>query len=558
MALDRNSDAPYGSSLSARRPRPRGWLKKAVAALAIAVLGVAVWSQRIDSAHGFILDDPTHLDDCYRSGFRVYPERYLPGVAAHRPIGRDALTLLFALFGENDVRIIWVLLSLHVLSSTLIWLALYRLTSNWWGSLAGAAFFLLNASAYLVIYWPAAMFDLLSALFLAGLLLSVAHFVRPGAARRPWALMLTLPLLLAAVKTKEATIVVIVPLLLTVTFAGRKQGAAGAGRPRSPSGEAAGRLRHQPSWKVIWAVLSVALVAVLALTVGSDFRDAGDPQHPYYTEYSFKTLGRSFGYYLATLVFRSEDGYPIEPRTAFILLLAALSVAGLLRSRWMLLGWVWFVSFLLPLAALKNHYAFSYYPYPADIGAALFVAGFFDKVGALGGEWKAARFLRGALPLAFVALLAQQSYLWIRNDSVPKWYDNFHARRDGMVAALKEVLPRPGQHARIVVAYPGVPLPQDISNLMRVIYRDNTLKGAFFGGRREAGDYLLVNRFYRVHLAAWGGETFVVSSLTRDELRPGTGPCRLRPSVLCSWWPCSAPFPESEPAAGVLAVTCRY
>lgn len=66
------------------------------------------------------------------------------------------------------------------------------------------------------------------------------------------------------------------------------------------------------------------------------------------TEYSYKTLGRSFGYYLTTLTFRFDNAYPLEPHTTYILLLAPLAVAGLLKNRWMLLGWVWFVIFLLP------------------------------------------------------------------------------------------------------------------------------------------------------------------------------------------------------------------
>ena len=511
--MDGNSHTPHEVKPSSGRLRTNGWQKKAFAALVIATLGIAVWSQRIDSAQGFVLDDPSHLDDCYRTGFQMYTVGYLPGNPAHRPVGRDALTLLFALFGENDVPIIWVMLGLHIVSSVLIWLALYRLTSNWWGSLAGAAFLLLNSSAYLAVYWPAAVFETLGVLFLAGLLLCAAHVVQPGAGYRPWVLMLTIPLLLAAVKTKESTIVVIVPLLLMVIFAKPSRGTAGPGHPYSLKRRIVERLRNLPPREVGWAALSVGLVVVLALTVGSNFRDAGDPGHPYYAEYSYKTLGRSFGYYLTTLTFRFDDAYPLEPHTTYILLLAPLAVAGLLKNRWMLLGWVWFVIFLLPLAALKNHYVFSYYPYPANIGTALFVAGFFDVLETLRGRWKAPRLLRGVLPVVFIALLAQQSYLWLRNDSVPKWYENFHASRRQVLAALKEVLPRPPRKAVLVVVYPGLPLHSDISGLLRVIYRDKTLRGAFFGERQEAGGYLAAHQFDQVYLATWGGEAFEVKQI---------------------------------------------
>lgn len=126
---------------SARRYLSGEWQKKIVAVIVLAILGVSVWSQRISRAQGFLLDDSLHLQYSYEHNLEISPRDYLPGVISLRPIGRDAITLLLRLHGERDAPIIRTLLLVHVASSILIWLSLYRLTSDWWASLAGAAFF---------------------------------------------------------------------------------------------------------------------------------------------------------------------------------------------------------------------------------------------------------------------------------------------------------------------------------------------------------------------------------------------------------------------------------
>jgi len=195
------------------------WQKRFIVPLILIVLGLVVWSQRIGTSHGFLMDDCRHLAYSYANNLKTLPLWYLPGVPVHRPIGKDAFTILLRLFGEKDIPIIRTLLLVHIVSSVFIWLAIERLTSNSLASLAGVTFFLLSESAYLPIYWPGAIFDLLSTFFLASLLLSVTCIVRPRGEYHPWLLMLTLPLLVAAIKTKESTIVVVIPLFLLVFFA---------------------------------------------------------------------------------------------------------------------------------------------------------------------------------------------------------------------------------------------------------------------------------------------------------------------------------------------------
>ena len=113
------------------------WHKNVLAMLIIATLGIAVWSQRINRSQGFLTDDRTHLEYSYRANLNISPYKYLPGVVAHRPIGRDAITVLLRSFGENAIPMIWTFLLIHILTTALIWHLLYRVTDNWRAALGG-------------------------------------------------------------------------------------------------------------------------------------------------------------------------------------------------------------------------------------------------------------------------------------------------------------------------------------------------------------------------------------------------------------------------------------
>lgn len=490
------------------------WLSGFIAVIVLFTLGILVWSYRIPTSHGFLMDSSNLLVDSYQQGLQFFPKQYLPGVAAHRPIGRDAITLFLKLFGENDVSIVWTLLSIHLVSSALLWYLLYRLTCDWWASLAGATIFLLNISAYLVIYWPAAVFDLLSTFFLILLLTFVAIIIRPKERYRPWLLLLTLPLLLMAVKAKESTIVVIIPLFLIVLFS---KPLRETNIPTSFStffSEPMKRFRKLSLWEAMWAIFSVLLVITLVLTIESDYRQSRDPNYPYYTKYSFEVIGRSFGYFMALLLFKSDDLAPMQPAFAHALLLTTLVVACVLRNQLMMIGWVWYVVFLLPLAALKNHYSYIYYPYPANVGLALFVGGFISSLAALEGRWKIAHHLRCALALILIALLAQHAYQWIKFDHIPKWYDDFHARSRKMLSSLKAVLPDPPENAEIVLVVPEVTqFDQGPTQVLRIAYHDLTLKGALFSEQQKAEEYLANHGTSNLFLIVWKGDRFELSTL---------------------------------------------
>jgi hypothetical protein len=495
--------------------RPAGaWRKHFAAVLVLILLGVAVWSQRIGRSQGFLLDDCNLLDDSYQHRLEVPAWQYLPGVAANRPIGLNAFALFVRLFGEREAPINWGYLFIHLASTILVWQALYRLTADWWASLGGAAFFLLSVSAYLPIYWPVAVFDTLSTFFLAGLLLVTALIIRPRGRYRPWLLLLTLPLMLAAVKSKESAVVVIVPLCLMVFFPGREGRQADSTR-RPVVAALVRRLREVTPWEVVWLVLCVALVAVLALTVISPL-GTKDPSYPYYPVYTPGVLGRSFVFYLSLLFFRSQGADTVPAYVGVVLTLAPFAAALVLKNRWALYGWAWYVVFLLPLAALKNHYRFIYYPYPANIGVALAVAALFagSVVPVVGG--RAAGVLRRALPAAFVLILFQQSYTWVRGGAVPQWYDDYHARSASMIRSLKGVLPAPPGGSEVVLVIPEFSqFDQSPGTLLKVIYRDPTLNGALFKDPREAEAYVSGRGGASTFLATWKGDGFDLKAPAR-------------------------------------------
>lgn len=490
------------------------WPKHLLAALVLVVMGLVVWPQRIDRAGGFLLDDAFLLNDTYTNRYGSSPARYLPWVTTHRPGGRDAFTLLVTLFGEREAPMIWACLAIHLASAVLVWQALYRFTDAWWAALAGATAFLLNVSAYLPIYWPVDVFDTLATFLTACLLLAAALITRPRGEYRPWLLLLTLPLLLAAVKTKESTIVVIVPLLLLVFFHGR-----GGGRDDSPRppvvGALVARLREVRFWEAAWVVLSAALLGTLVLNLATTLGPK-DPTHPYYPEYTPYVIGRSFVFYLALLVFQYREVYPVHPYAGLALALAPFAVALLLKNRLMLYGWLWYVVFLLPLAALKNHYNYIYYPYSATVGLALAVAAFMAQVGGRDFWSGRAGLPRRALPAAFVLATFAVSYAWVRGGAAPEWIDNYHARSAVFIRSLKEALPAPAPGSEVVLVIPEfTQFNQDPGVVLKVVYHDPTLTGALFKEPREAEAYVAGRGGAPAYLATWNGSGFDVKGRPR-------------------------------------------
>lgn len=480
------------------------WQKHTLAAVAIILLGLAVWPHRIKSAAGFLLNDCFLLEETYRKELRFFPEQYPPWVAAHRPLGRDAFTLLVRSFGENEVPMIWISLVIHLLSTMLVWMALYRLLLNWWAALAGSAFFLLSISAYLPIYWPVDIFDTLAGLFSASMLLLTAAIVRPERNYRPWLLLLMLPVFLAAAKSKETTIVLFLPLLLIVLS--RQPGENGPAR-RSLLMRVTDRFKTIKLAEVVWMVTCVVLIALLAGTIITT-RNPADPAHPYYSDYSPRVIGRSFVFYLGVLAFKNVEPRDFSPFLGLGLIIVPFVGSLLLKSRLLFIGWFWYVLSLLPLATFTNHFQYFYYPYVANIGAALALAALFAAIAELPLLVRLPKLARQLPAAATVLLLFLLAYDWIRNDPVPHWMDDYHARSRTMVQSLKRVLPAPERDSELVLVIPEVSQFIQGPNFLKVIYHDPTITGIAFQDRAAAGAHIAEHPRLNRRLAEWTGTEF--------------------------------------------------
>lgn len=472
------------------------WQKNTAAVLLLAAIGLSIGSQRITTGQGFITDDSTHLEYSYTNGLNFLPHLYLPGVPAHRPIGRDAITLLLRLYGENHVPILWSLLLVHIANSLLVWHILRRSGFGGPASFCGAAFFLLQASAHLAVYSPAIIFDLLSTFFLSCLLTFVIMSAHSSDRRRRSLLILAILTFIAAVKTKESSIAAIVPVCLAMVLSGYA--------PTMAAKDIASRI-GQSLWRNgRWLVCVAFLVTVLAVTSKSDYFGVKHPDHPYYRDFSLSVVGQSFGYYLASLAFETEQPAPMQPAVAYAVLLSALAAAISLRQKGMILGWCWFVVFLLPLATLKNHYDLPYYPYPANIGTSLFLAGMVEEVTTRVSRPIIANCLKYALPVVFVLVVAQRSSSWLKADGVMRWYDEVHRNRDRVVRALKESVPQPPRYSKFVLSIPWIiHLDANISSLIRVIYHDFTLAGELVGSARETEESQVHHSSAPVYVGVW-------------------------------------------------------
>jgi len=170
------------------------------------------------------------------------------------------------------------------------------------------------------------------------------------------------------------------------------------------------------------------------------------------------------------------------------------------------------VVFLLPLATLVNHYAYSYYLYPANIGTAIYIAGLFHEFSRRMDGYPVVRRIGVVLPALFSLVLAQQMSAWMAHSNAARWYDDLHNDRVRAIESLKSVLPHPQPDSEIVVAYPRIlHLVTYSPSFIRVIFHDLTLTGELFFTEAEAKTYLTKQNDGRiVYLAAWQDDHFVI------------------------------------------------
>ena len=236
------------------------------------------------------------------------------------------------------------------------------------------------------------------------------------------------------------------------------------------------------------------------MTVISDYGQI-HPNDPYYPEYSFKVIGRSFGWFLATIVFKTGNSAPLQPWFAFIILFITLAAAVILRESSMAVGWIWYVALLLPLASLKNHYEVLHYPYPASIGSTLWIAGLFQAIGKKRLSLTISIPVEKLTAFGFVLLFTINSFAWLQDNPELNWLDDVRYARSQFIVGLKRLLPRPTHGSVFAVVLPDpIHMDPDLTSLVEVIYHDPSLMASQFPTMEEARRFISTCAFRKVHL----------------------------------------------------------
>ena len=98
--------------------------------VSLVLLGIIVWAPRINDYRGFVYVECRHLVNSYLSETIFHLSSYFPWHVAHRPVGRDAISLMLAIFGEDHVATLSVQLAVHILSAVLCFIGIFLILSG--------------------------------------------------------------------------------------------------------------------------------------------------------------------------------------------------------------------------------------------------------------------------------------------------------------------------------------------------------------------------------------------------------------------------------------------
>lgn len=484
--------------------------------IAIAAIAILVWGPNIEGYRGFLYVDCNHLINSYQTNFAFSIRPYLPWVSAHRPLGRDAISLLLYLFGENHKPILSALLGVHVLNAFLCWSIIFIITdAKWWPAIVGSILFLLSANAYLPVYWPAAIFDLLSATFSLLTFLFLALAYRVGKPRRSCFLILNVLCFLLAVKAKESALMLVIPMAVMFLIFAEKHQAIIRLYKEATQNRNKNILRlflSVFSWlEIFWGSVIVVLVIALSFNLASDFKPnaSGEVATPYLRDFSFTQVFTGLGLYLANFVYIVAEKAPLSPWASFAIITGALILSFSFRNILMIVGSVWWISFLVVLAAMSNQYRSPHYPYPATVGAAFFLAGVIFQLSAIIKNKKLSNIITSIVSTAIISTVVFCCHHWLNNDAVTKWYKQHITEGMKIFEGFKKVVPAPSSNAEfvIIMKQPSM-LDQGASIMLRVAYHDLSLKGKYFKSKKFAYLYFKNSSAVERYLLEWNNGQF--------------------------------------------------
>jgi len=462
----------------------------------LAALGITIWGLRIPLYKGSLYGDSGHLVFSYGEHLRLHFTEYLPWraaplqtvrdiQAAHRPIGRDAITVLLRLFGEEHVPIISTLLAIHICNAFLCFILIFVFSRQIPSAAAGAVVFLTSVNAFSPIYWPAAIFDLITTTFaLASALCLVLALY--GDTKRRLLLLLNLVFFLFAVKTKESSLVLIVPLsFIVLSYLARNVTTAESASRVSAKVrlEWLGKLlRYVPRSLACWYLSLLALGAILAINVVTDFRGATEfSSTAYARDYSLNAIFTSFGLYLANYIYVAHTPAPIPAALAFVIIVALTAAALYSRSLLMSVGLVWWFSLLGVLATITQRYTDPHYPYPATVGGAMYVAGLLAELSIRFSHERSRKAVVLLLSAGTICLTSVLSYRWVRTAILPTWTMAFYELSTKTYDSLKATVRQPPHGSEfIIVTETFTFLDQGPTTALKAVYHDLTLEGRLF------------------------------------------------------------------------------
>lgn len=476
----------------------------------LSLIGVVIWWPQVSAYRGYLYNDCGHLVYSYANQLRFHLADYLPWAkVAHRPLGRDSITLLLRIFGEDHEKILGSLLALHIINSFLLWKVVKVVDRRWWIATSSAVFFLVSINAFLPVYWPGAIFDLLCVTFL---LISVIALLFSENVSSKWikALLLLSNVLffIFAAKAKESALMAAIPIaFLFISMVRRKHDDLSLKK-------LVGRLSLL---ECIWGLSFIAICLSLALNVVSDFNPGtGNVVDPAYARiYSFNVIFTSFGLYIANYFYVTNTPAPLSPAMACVIVCATFMVAVFLRNFLMIFGVIWWLSLLIVLASMINLYQSPHYPYPATVGGACFLAGTLGELSRILNSHKIRKIVMPLFCSCLMYVLCFFSYQWVRHDLLPRWAVGFHKLSMQMLDSLKQIVPAPETGAEFVFVTDKFSfLDQGPSTVMKAIYKNTSLTARICKTLEEGRNTIAKSSSQKHYLLMWQENHFELQSVS--------------------------------------------
>ncbi len=449
----RHPRAPSGDAPAdprrARRPArderlgPGRWLTLALLAAATVAAFAGVLR------NGWVLlDDPEYVigNPHVTAGLTLEGLRWFlhaPQGANWHPLTSVSHMLDVSLFGIQPAAHHAMSLAFHTLNAVLVALVLHRLTGAWWRSVLVAALFALHPLRVESVAWVAERKDVLSGLFFILALWTYVRWAeRPGGGRYA---LVGLCLALGLMAKPMLVTLPFVLVLLDVWPLGRL-----AGMQRLPGARAPVRAPGRPLGRLVaekWPLFLLAAAASVVTILVQHVTWANVSPHVLSPGFRVANALLSYWRYVAktfwpsglAVLYPYDRGLPVASAALAAAAFAAVTVLAFRQARrrpYLLVGWLWFVGMLAPVAGViqvgEQAYA-DRYTYLPGIGLAMALVWL---AGDLASRSRRVRFAAAALAVIALAGLsratARQVTVW--RDSRTVFGHALAVTRDNAVA----------------------------------------------------------------------------------------------------------------------------